>query len=117
MRRPTRAVPRLSRSDWRRARASSWRRVCTTPIHERYREELVPDLDAIRSLLEAVGAGPAVLSGAGPTVIALVQELTDARALERARALAEVARTALDGIGRGRVLALPIDRAGARQSA
>ncbi|MDO8848110.1 MAG: homoserine kinase [Coriobacteriia bacterium] len=86
-------------------------------IHERYREELVPDLDAIRSLLEAVGAGPAVLSGAGPTVIALVQELSDARALERARVLAEVARTALDGIGRGRVLPLPIDRVGARQSA
>lgn len=83
-------------------------------IHERYREELVPDLSAIRSLLDAVGAGPAVLSGAGPTVLALVQDLTDARALERARALGEVARTALSGIGRGCVLALEIERAGAR---
>lgn len=82
-------------------------------IHERYREELVPDLSAIRSLLEAVGAGPAVLSGAGPTVLALVQDITDERALVRARALAEVARTALAGIGRGRVLALPIERRGA----
>lgn len=84
-------------------------------IHERYREALVPDLPAIRSLLEAVGAGPAVLSGAGPTVLALVQDLTDERALERARALAEVARTALAGIGRGRVLALPIERVGAHE--
>jgi len=83
-------------------------------IHERYREPLVPDLGAVRSLLEAIGAGPAVLSGAGPTVVALVQDLTDERALERARALAEVARTALSGVGRGRVLALPIDRLGAR---
>lgn len=82
-------------------------------IHERYREELVPDLSAIRSLLEVLGAGPAVLSGAGPTVLALIQDLTDERALERARALGEVARTALAGIGRGRVLALPIERVGA----
>ena len=85
-------------------------------IHERYRRELVPDLEAVRSLLEAIGAGRAVLSGAGPTVLALLQDLNDARALERARALAEVARTALEGLGRGRVLALPIDRGGAREA-
>lgn len=83
-------------------------------IHERYREPLVPDMHAVRELLEAIGAGPAVLSGAGPTVIALVQETTDEKALERARRLAELARPALDGLGRGRVMALPIDRAGAR---
>lgn len=83
-------------------------------IHEPYREPLVPDLRAVRELLEAVGAGPAVLSGAGPTMIALVQESSDDRALAKARRLAELARPALDGLGRGRVLALPIDRAGAR---
>ena len=83
-------------------------------IHERYRTSLVPDLEAVRELLEAVGAGPAVLSGAGPTVLALVQDSTGERALERARHLAEVARTALGTMGRGRVLALPIDRSGAR---
>ena len=82
-------------------------------LHERYREALVPDLAAVRELLQAIGAGPAVLSGAGPTVLALVQDADDARALGRARALAEVARTALAEIGRGRVLALPIDRTGA----
>lgn len=85
-------------------------------LHESYRRSLVPDLDAIRSLLEAIGAGRAVLSGAGPTVLALVQEADDSRALARARALAEVARTALEGLGRGRVIALPIDRIGARQA-
>ncbi|MBN1192592.1 MAG: homoserine kinase [Coriobacteriia bacterium] len=84
-------------------------------IHEPYRRELIPDLEAVRSLLEAIGAGRAVLSGTGPTMVSIVQGLTDERALERARALSEVARTALDGIGRGRVLALPIDRVGARQ--
>lgn len=83
-------------------------------IHERYRQTLIPDLEAVRSLLEAIGAGRAVLSGAGPTVLALLQDTDDLRALERARALAEVARTALEGVGRGRVLALPIDRTGAR---
>lgn len=85
-------------------------------IHERYRQELIPDLEAVRSLLEAIGAGHAVLSGAGPTVLALIQDLDDTRALRRARALGEVARTALEGVGRGRVLALPIDRTGARSA-
>lgn len=84
-------------------------------IHEPYRAALIPDLAAVRSLLDAIGAGPAVLSGAGPTVLSLVQDRNDERALARARTLAEVARTALAGIGRGRVLALPIDRSGARQ--
>lgn len=83
-------------------------------IHERYREPLVPDMPAVRELLEAVGAGPAVLSGAGPTMIALLQEASDDKALERARRIAEQVRPALDALGRGRVLALPIDRAGAR---
>lgn len=85
-------------------------------IHERYREELIPDLEAVRGLLEAIGAGHAVLSGAGPTVLALIQDVDDVRALERARTLGEEARTALEGVGRGRVLALPIDRTGARSA-
>lgn len=83
-------------------------------IHEQYREPLVTDLAAVRGLLDAMDAGPAVLSGAGPTMISLVQATTDEHALARARSLAEAARPALAGIGRGRVLALPIDRDGAR---
>lgn len=83
-------------------------------LHEQYRQPLVPDLEAVRSLIEAAGAGPAVLSGAGPTIIALVQERDDERALGRARSLAESVRPALSEVGRARVMALPIDRGGAR---
>lgn len=83
-------------------------------IHERYRAVLVPDMAAVTGLLETIGAGPAVLSGAGPSMLALVPGTSDARALERARHLAEMARTALSGLRRGRVLALPVDRLGAR---
>lgn len=83
-------------------------------IHERYRAHLVPDMAQVGGLLESIGAGPAVLSGAGPSMVALVPAGNDAIALERARRLAEVARTALGEVGRGRVLAIPIDRQGAR---
>lgn len=85
-------------------------------IHERYRSALVPDLEAVRTLLGAIGAGPAVLSGAGPTVLSLISDTDDDRALARARSIAETARTALSEIGRTRVMALPVDRLGARQS-
>lgn len=83
-------------------------------IHERYRAHLVPDMVQVCSLFEGIGAGPAVLSGAGPSMLGLVSAPSDEAALERARHLAEVARTALGEVGRGRVLALPIDRMGAR---
>jgi len=83
-------------------------------IHEPYRRALVPDLEAVRAALVAAGAGAAVLSGAGPTEIALVQATDDARALEHARTLAASARPALAELGRGTVLALGIDRVGAR---
>jgi homoserine kinase len=83
-------------------------------IHERYRAHLVPDMAQVSELLRGIGAGPAVLSGAGPSMLALVSASTDDAALEQARRLAEVARTALGELGRGRILALPIDRHGAR---
>ncbi len=83
-------------------------------IHERYRAHLVPDMAQVSELLETIGAGPAVLSGSGPSMLSLVAGANDESALERARHLAEVARTALGEVGRGRVLALPIDRMGAR---
>jgi homoserine kinase len=82
-------------------------------IHERYRAELVPDLESIRALFVAAGVGPAVLSGAGPTVVALVQAADDDRALERARVHSNGLRPMLAGIGRTRVIALGIDRGGA----
>ncbi|MHB1017458.1 MAG: homoserine kinase [Coriobacteriia bacterium] len=83
-------------------------------IHERYRAHLVPDMVQVCTLFEGIGVGPAVLSGAGPSMLGLVSAGSDDAALERARRLAEVARTALGEVGRGRVLALPIDRQGAR---
>lgn len=83
-------------------------------IHERYRAHLVPDMVQVCRLFEGIGAGPAVLSGAGPSMLGLVSAGSDEAALERGRQLAEVARTALGEVGRGRVLALPIDRQGAR---
>ncbi|MHB8050434.1 MAG: homoserine kinase [Coriobacteriia bacterium] len=83
-------------------------------IHERYRAHLVPDMAQVCSLLEGIGAGPAVLSGAGPSMLGLVSAGSDQAALDRARRLAEIARTALGEVGRGRVLALPVDRQGAR---
>lgn len=82
-------------------------------IHERYRAGLVADLERVRSLVEAAGIGPAVLSGAGPTVLALVHGADDERALARARTHADELRPLLAGIGRSRVLALGIDRLGA----
>lgn len=83
-------------------------------IHERYRARLVPDMVRVSELFDAIDAGPAVLSGAGPSMLALVSAGSDLAALERARHLAETARIALGEVGRGRVLALPIDRQGAR---
>ncbi len=85
-------------------------------LHEPYRAALVPDLTAVRDLFEASGAGPAVLSGAGPTVLGLVQRASDDAALEHARTLAQSMRPLLAPLGRGRVLALGIDRAGATVS-
>jgi len=82
-------------------------------IHEQYRAALIPDLEAIRALFDAAGVGPAVLSGAGPTVVSLVQAPDDERAYARAAAFAEQVRPVLAGIGRCRVLALAVDRGGA----
>ena len=82
-------------------------------IHESHREALVPDLPKVRTLFEAAGIGPVVLSGAGPSLVTLVHGTDDAAALETARRHAEDVRPLLDAIGRSRVLALGIDRSGA----
>jgi homoserine kinase len=82
-------------------------------IHESYRALLVPDFDAVKSALAAVAAAPAILSGAGPTMLSLVQGDDDVHALDRARSIADAVRPALAEIGRGRVIALEVDRTGA----
>lgn len=83
-------------------------------LHEQYRAGDIPDLEPIRELFTAVGVGPAVLSGSGPTVIAFVLAADDETAIARAHAYVGRLRPVLAGIGRTRVLALGIDRAGAR---
>jgi len=93
----------LGRADLVRAGASD-------RIHEPYREALVPDIAIVRAALLAAGADAAVLSGAGPTVIALVTADDDAAALERARALCD----SLPAFpGRREPLALMVERTGA----
>jgi len=47
-------------------------------LHEPYREILVPGLRGVRTALRAAGAYAAFLSGAGPTVGAVVSEATEA---------------------------------------
>lgn len=83
-------------------------------LHERYRAHLVRDLGAVRAAFARAGAPNAVLSGAGPSVAALVQGADDRAALEQARAVAEAARDDLAPSGRRVVLALGVDRAGTR---
>jgi homoserine kinase len=66
-------------------------------LHEPYREALVPGLRAARDALRAAGAHAAFLSGAGPSVAAVVDEATEADCRSVLRAF----------VGpRGRVLAL-----------
>ncbi|MDY0341259.1 MAG: homoserine kinase, partial [Coriobacteriia bacterium] len=45
-------------------------------IHERYRAHLVPRMAEVSELLRGIGAGPAVLSGAGPSMLALISART-----------------------------------------
>ena len=84
-------------------------------LHEPYRAALIEDFEAVRAALLATGADGAFLSGAGPTVAALVLDRDDAAAFDRARHIAEVFNT---GVGatfpdRSSAQALSIAREGA----
>ena len=81
-------------------------------LHEQYRVSLMDEFVAIRSALDGAGVGPAVLSGAGPTVLGLVLGADDADALGRAEAAAAAVVGALGGERCERVLALGIARPG-----
>lgn len=84
-------------------------------LHEPYRASAVTDLGAVRDALLRAGADGAVLSGAGPTIVGLVQAADDERALRRARKVAEqAARLLRSAPGRSAPLAVAIDRDGAR---
>ncbi len=77
-------------------------------LHQRYRQELIPGYGAVHSAAVAAGAYGVVISGAGPTLLALVNE---ARADDVAQAMA-VAWKQTGMISE--VRSLPIDNEGAR---
>ncbi|HEY9651991.1 MAG TPA: homoserine kinase, partial [Coleofasciculaceae cyanobacterium] len=77
-------------------------------IHQPYRKALIPGYDAVRSAVLAAGAYGMVISGAGPTLLALVDA-------ESAPAIATAMVTAWkeEGIA-AQVRSLSIDTQGAR---
>jgi homoserine kinase len=78
-------------------------------LHQRYRAATMPSTAALVAALREAGI-PAVVSGAGPSVLALT---VDGRAADAAQA-AEVARSAAQAGTRWRVLPLRVDAEGAR---
>jgi len=56
-------------------------------FHEMYREKMVPHLSTIRQICEEEGGYGCFLSGAGPTVLAIVPEDHSERILRLLRAL------------------------------
>jgi homoserine kinase len=83
-------------------------------LHEPYRLQAVPDLDAVLALLLGAGADGAALSGSGPTVIGLVCGTDDQQATERAQTVAAAASAAVAALGgRRSPRVLGIDRGGA----
>lgn len=84
-------------------------------LHEPYRSAVIPDYDEVRQALLGAGADGVALSGAGPTLIALVAEADDAAAFERAERVARAVAGPLTELGTRRdARALRIDRRGAR---
>ncbi len=76
-------------------------------LHQPYRAALIPGLEACLRALPAAGAHGAFLSGAGPTVLALVDASGDRRPVLAAL------QAWLDGCGGGRVRAVGMAAAGA----
>jgi homoserine kinase len=64
------------RGDWLRAALQD-------RLHQPYRQALIPGYEAVRSAAMAVGAYGMVISGAGPTLLALV-DAADSAAVEEA---------------------------------
>ena len=71
-------------------------------IHQPYRKELVRDYDLIASEAEKAGAAAVCLSGAGPTMLAVVQE-------QNAHQVAKAMKAVLDaaGVGSSPILTRP----------
>ena len=86
----------------------------TDRLHQPYRVSAVPDFDEVSDALVRAGSLGAVLSGAGPTIVGLVHAVDDAEALERATRVASDTQRGLGDKARRRIVALPVDRRGAR---
>lgn len=83
-------------------------------IHEQYRAAAIEDFAEVRAALLAAGARGAVLSGAGPTVVGLVDGADDEEAFRHASDVAERAGAAIERLARRRPpMPLAIDREGA----
>ena len=83
-------------------------------LHEQYRESALPGFDGVARALVTAGAAGAVLSGAGPTVLALVTAADDEQALAGAREVARSAAGPVAAAGAYRApVAVSIDRRGA----
>lgn len=84
-------------------------------LHEPYRSRAIPDFDEVCDVLLEAGADGVALSGAGPTVVGIVQDSDDDAAFERARLIADAAAPALSPLAsRLAPVALRLDRDGAR---
>jgi homoserine kinase len=83
-------------------------------LHQPYRVSAVPDFDEVSDALVREGALGAVLSGAGPTIVGLVHATDDTEALQRATRIASEGQRTLGARARRRMVALPVDRGGAR---
>lgn len=84
-------------------------------IHEPYRWRAIPDASEVRRVLLEAGAAGVVVSGAGPTMLALVAGEDDETALRRASRLADRAAEGIDALeGRKPPRALALSREGAR---
>jgi len=84
-------------------------------LHEPWRAALIEDFEAVRAALLAAGADGAFLSGAGPTVAALIIDSDDASAAARARRVAEAFNASRSFPDRLEAGALAIAREGAHK--
>ncbi|MCL2332631.1 MAG: homoserine kinase [Actinomycetia bacterium] len=90
------------------AQPAALRAAMSDRLHEPYRATLIEDFEAVRAALLATGADGAFLSGAGPTVAALIIDRDDATAFERARAVAEVFNAGVGATFADRLPARPL---------
>ena len=84
-------------------------------LHEPYRARTIVDFAEVCNALLLAGSTGTALSGAGPTVVGIVQDVDDEAAFERAQRVAEAAAISLSSLPtRLAPVALRLDRDGAQ---